>query len=110
MSLFFIQMADPQLGMFALFSGLTDDEIEERRRRGINARKAPAKITGFADETRLFTQAIEAANRLKPAFVVVCGDMTNDPDDEAQLAEVMRIGHLLDRNIPLHWRAGNPDA
>ena len=110
MSLFFIQMADPQLGMFAFFSGLTDDEIEERRRRGINARKAPAKITGFADETRLFTQAIEAANRLKPAFVVVCGDMTNDPDDEAQLAEVMRIERLLDRNIPLHWVAGNHDA
>ena len=110
MSFFFIQMADPQLGMFSFFSGLTDEEIAERWQRGIYARKAPKKITGFADETRLFTKAIEAANNLKPAFVVVCGDMTNDPDDEDQLAEVRRIGSLLSKDIPIYWVAGNHDV
>ena len=108
--LFFIQMADPQLGMFSFFSNLPDEEIEARRQRGINARKAPKKLTGFEDETRLFTKAIEAANKLKPAFVVVCGDMTNDSTDEAQLAEVIRIVNLLNEDIPLHWVAGNHDA
>ena len=110
MSFFFIQMADPQFGMFSSVSELTGQEVEERRLRGINVRKAPERITGFADETRLFTQAIEAANRLKPAFVVVCGDMTHDPDDEDQLAEVNRIKNLLDEDIPIHWVAGNHDV
>ena len=110
MPFFFIQLADPQLGMFSFFSGLTDEEIEERGRRGINVRKAPKVITGFADETRLFSQAIEAANRLRPAFVIVCGDMTHEPEDEDQVAEVKRIAELLDRGIPLHWVAGNHDA
>lgn len=110
MSLFFIQLADPQLGMFSSVSTLTDEELEDLRQRGIGVRKAPEKITGFADEARLFTRAIEAANRLKPAFVVVCGDMTNNPDDQDQLAEVFRIANLLDKDIPLHWVAGNHDA
>ncbi|MCH8062279.1 MAG: metallophosphoesterase [Chloroflexi bacterium] len=110
MPFFFIQLADPQLGMFSFFSGLTEEEIEERRQRGINARKAPKVITGFDDETRLFSQAIEAANRLRPAFVVVCGDMTHEPEDEDQVGEVKRIAGLLDRGIPLYWVAGNHDA
>lgn len=110
MSFFFIQMADPQLGLFSFLSDLTDEEIEERRQRDIIVRKAPKKTMGFAEETRLFTIAIEAANRLKPAFVVVCGDMTNNSADEDQLAEVMRIGDLLNRDIPLYWVAGNHDA
>ncbi len=110
MPFFFIQLADPQLGMFSFISGLTDEEIEDRRQRGINVRKAPKVATGFADETRLFSQAIEAANRLRPAFVVVCGDMTHDPEDEDQVAEVKRIAEMLDRSIPLHWVAGNHDA
>jgi hypothetical protein len=67
MPFFFIQLADPQLGMFSFFSALTDEEIEERRQRGINVRKAPKVKTGFADETRLFCQAIDSANRLRPA-------------------------------------------
>ena len=110
MPFFFIQLADPQLGMFSFFSGLTDEEIEERKQRGINVRKAPKVITGYADETRLFTQAIEAANRLRPAFVVVCGDMTHEPENEDQVVEVKRIAGLLDRGIPLHWVAGNHDV
>ena len=110
MPFLFMQLADPQLGMFSSISGLTDQEIEERRQRGINVRKAPKVTTGFVEETGLFTRAIEAANRLKPAFVMVCGDMTHDPDDEDQVAEVKRIAGMLDPGIPLHWVAGNHDA
>jgi serine/threonine-protein phosphatase CPPED1 len=36
--------------------------------------------------------------------------MTNNPDDEDQLAEVFRIASLLDKDIPIHWVAGNYDA
>ena len=110
MPFFFIQLADPQLGMFSSISRLTDEEIEERRQRGINVRKAPKVITGFAKETRLFSLAIDAANRLSPAFVVVCGDMTHEPEDEDQVEEVKRIAEMLEPTIPIHWVAGNHDV
>jgi len=79
---FFIQMADPQFGMF------TSDK-------------------DFAKETELFEQAISHAKRLRPAFVVVTGDLVNRPGDEAQKAEIVRIADTLDEQIPLYWVSGN---
>lgn len=105
----FIQLADPQFGMFAGSSGKTDEEITGFAERGLMLRKAK-KITGFAPETALFTRAIERANWLKPAFVVVCGDMVNEADNEEQIAEVKRISALLDDSIALHWVPGNHDV
>ena len=106
---FFIQLADPQFGIFARLSGVDSEFIEYMRGRRLIVRPAP-KITGFADETRLYTQAIEAANRLRPDFVVVCGDMVQDSDDPAQLDELMRITAGLDESIPIRWVAGNHDV
>ena len=105
----FIQLTDPQFGLFAESSGKTDQEIAALAKRGLIIRKAP-KISGFAPETKLFTRAIERANRLKPAFVVVCGDMVEKSDNEHQLAEVKRIAALLDDSIALHWVPGNHDV
>ncbi|MEE8047065.1 MAG: metallophosphoesterase [Dehalococcoidia bacterium] len=104
----FIQLADPQFGLFAGSSGKTDEEIATFAERGIILRKAE-KFEGFAPETALFTRAIERANWLKPAFVVICGDMVNEADSEEQVAEVKRIAALLDDSIALHWVAGNHD-
>jgi len=81
---FFIQMADPQFGFFTA-----------------NA--------DFAAETANFTRAIGAANRLRPAFVVVSGDLTHRQGDSAQIAEYRRIAGLLDRSIPLYNVPGNHD-
>lgn len=83
--LFFIQMSDPQFGMFA----------ENRN---------------FTQETINFDKAIAAANRLKPAFVVVTGDLVNQAGNEAQIAGYRRIAGKLDRAIPLHNVAGNHDV
>lgn len=82
---FFIQMADPQFGMFS-------------------------ENTGFAEETALYERAIAIANRLHPAFVVVCGDLVNQPGNAAQEAELLRISSQLDETIPLHLVAGNHDV
>lgn len=82
---FFIQMADPQFGMF---SG--DKDVEK--------------------ETALFSQAIDHANRLRPAFVVICGDLINRPGDEGQTAEFLRVAGRLDRSIPLYLVSGNHDV
>jgi 3',5'-cyclic AMP phosphodiesterase CpdA len=110
MSFFFIHMADPQFGFFASVSQLNQEQIDERRQRGVYVRLAPEKITGFADETILYEKAIAEANRLRPDFVVMGGDMTNDADDLDQLAELRRITAKLDGNIPIYWVAGNHDA
>jgi 3',5'-cyclic AMP phosphodiesterase CpdA len=82
---FFIQMSDPQFGMF---SGNKD----------------------FEKETDLFEKAIAHANRLRPRFVVVTGDLINEPGNEEQAGELRRIAGRLKRGIPLHWVAGNHDV
>ena len=81
----FIQLADPQFGMFASSSAKTDQEIAAFAERGIIIRKAN-KIEGFAPEVAFFTRAIDRANWLKPSFVVVCGDMINEADSDEQIA------------------------
>ena len=82
---FFLQMSDPQFGMYA----------EDKN---------------FTQETANFEFAIATANRLKPAFVAVCGDLINKPGDAAQTAEYHRIAHELDSSIPIHNIAGNHDV
>jgi D-aminopeptidase len=81
---FFIQMSDPQFGMY------------ERNR-------------GFEHETANFDFAIATANRLKPAFVVVTGDLVNEAGNAAFIAEYKRIAAKLDRSIPLYSVPGNHD-
>ena len=110
MDFFFIQMSDPQFGMFAGFSGMDDSRILElREKMGFKIRRAP-KTTGFADETRLYEKAIAAANRLNPAFIVMSGDMVQNKDDASQLAELRRITGQLSSQIPIYWAAGNWDV
>lgn len=84
-SFYFIQMSDPQFGMF-------------------NENKS------FEKETLNFRKAITEANRLKPAFVVVTGDLINLAFDTAQIAEYKKVSQELDPNIPLYNAAGNHDV
>jgi 3',5'-cyclic AMP phosphodiesterase CpdA len=80
----FIQMTDPQFGMYA-------------------------ENKGFAQETANFEFAIATANRLKPAFVVVTGDLVNATGDAAQIAEFKRVAGGLDPSIRLFLMPGNHD-
>lgn len=81
---FFLQLSDPQFGMF------TADK-------------------DFAQETVNFEMAVATANRLRPAFVVITGDLVNKPGDAAQIAEYQRIARRLDPKIPLYKMSGNHD-
>jgi len=81
----FLQMSDPQFGMF---TGNKD----------------------FAHETVNFEFAIASANRLKPAFVIITGDLINDAASAAQFAEYKRITAKLDPSIRLFQVAGNHDV
>lgn len=81
----FFQMADTQFGFF-------------------NANKE------FSRETVNMEKAIAESNRLKPAFVIICGDLVNKPGDIAQIAEYKRIAAKLDPSIKLYSVSGNHDV
>lgn len=81
---FFIQLTDPQLGMFT-------------------------NNADFAQDAANLEFAVAAVNRLQPAFVVVTGDLVHRPGDAAQIAEYRRIIAKIDRAIPVHTLAGNHD-
>jgi 3',5'-cyclic AMP phosphodiesterase CpdA len=82
---FFIQLSDPQFGMF---TGNKD----------------------FAQETANFEFAVATVNRLRPKFVVITGDLVNKPGDAAQIAEFKRIAAKVDPAIPVYNVAGNHDV
>jgi 3',5'-cyclic AMP phosphodiesterase CpdA len=82
---FFIQLSDPQFGMFT-------------------------ENTNFTQETVNFEFAVATVNRLKPAFVVVTGDLVHKPGDNEQIAEYRRIISKIDKSIPVYDVAGNHDV
>lgn len=84
-SLFFIQMTDPQFGMITANGD-------------------------FSQETANFEFAVSTANRLRPRFVIVTGDLVNKPGDEAQIAEYERISKRLAPGIRFYHLPGNHDV
>ena len=82
---FFIQLADPQFGAF------TADK-------------------DFTQETANYEFAVVNINRLRPAFVVICGDLINKVGDKKQADEYFRITAKIDRSIPVHAVSGNHDV
>ena len=57
-----------------------------------------------------FEKALAHANRLKPAFVVVTGDLVDAPNDLAMTARFKNIAAKLDKSIPLYLVPGNHDV
>lgn len=88
---FFIHLSDPQLGLMAEKGRVDPSE-------------------GFAAEADLFQQAVAEANRLKPDFVVVTGDIGQNSMAPLEIAEVKRVASGLDRSIPIYWTPGNCDT
>ena len=90
-SVFFIQMTDPQL--FGVFGG----------KRTVDK--------GLDDEETLFTRAIDHANRLKPDFVVITGDLVQNQGKKPEEVDAFkRITKKLDSGIPLYLVSGNHDV
>ena len=85
---FFMQLADTQYGMF------TGNK-------------------GFEQEADLAQQAVEHINRLRPRFVIVCGDLTNATPEHAryraQVAQYHQDFSNVDAEIPLVCVCGNHD-
>ncbi|HEX7360448.1 MAG TPA: metallophosphoesterase [Bryobacteraceae bacterium] len=81
----FAVMSDPQFGMYA-------------------------KNRNFAQEEANFEFVIANVHRLRPAFVVICGDLVNKTGDLKQIAEYKRILKQLDPGIKVYSVAGNHDV
>src|SRR5687767_8739406 len=82
---FFIQLADTQFGMFT-------------------------SNRDFVQETANYEFVVANINRLRPRFVIICGDLINKETDPAQTAEYLRITAKIDKSIPLYAVAGNHDV
>lgn len=85
---FFMQLADTQYGMFTGNQGL-------------------------AQEIALVTRAVQHINRLRPRFVIVCGDLVNANPGNAryldQVQQYKRDFSRIDADIPLVCVCGNHD-
>ncbi len=106
----FLAMADTQFGAFAYVAALDSASIERRKREGMEPPPEAAGATGVEMESGLYGQAVSAANRLRPDFATICGDLVNDLNDTAQLDALFQITSTLDARIPMRWVAGNADC
>jgi 3',5'-cyclic AMP phosphodiesterase CpdA len=104
----FVFMADCQLGCYASFSGMTDGDIERFAARDMRVAKVP-RTSGYEWDSRRYEEAVEAARQVQPDFVVMGGDMVDDPANADQVSEVLHITERLN-GIPMHWVPGNHDA
>jgi 3',5'-cyclic AMP phosphodiesterase CpdA len=64
----------------------------------------------FEQETANLEFAVATANRLRPAFVIVTGDLVNRTGDAAQIAEYQRILGRLNPSIRSYSIPGNHDV
>ena len=81
---FFIQLTDPQFGMFE-------------------------GNAGFEKETILYEKAVAGINQLNPDFVIITGDFVHDRNSEAQVNEFKRITAKINPGIPVYYSPGNHD-
>jgi len=102
---FFIQMADTQYGI--------TDTLQPKDKNGKPTYSAKEIVEV---ERGMMLKAVDVINRLKPAFVVLCGDMIDaypETSDKAkldsQLQTVQSCLHKVDTSIPLVCCCGNHD-
>jgi len=81
---FFIQLTDPQFGMF-------DSNVS------------------FEKETILYEKAVAKINSLNPDFVVITGDFVNDPKSPSQIEEFKRNTAKINPAIRVYYSPGNHD-
>jgi len=81
---FFIQITDPQFGMFT-------------------------KNEGFEKETVLYEKAVVSINKLQPDFVVITGDFVHNQNSVEQINEFKRITSKINCEISVYFVPGNHD-
>ena len=105
---FFIQMADPQFGLFSHLSGKNELDIKNLQKRDIFIKKTP-KIYDLNNEIQLLRSSIKITNSLNPKFVVICGDMINNLDNEDQISTFSKEISKINNHIKVYYVPGNHD-
>jgi serine/threonine-protein phosphatase CPPED1 len=82
---FFVQISDTQLGMYS-----DNHDVQQ--------------------EIANFEFVVANVNRLKPLFLINCGDLINKPGDPLQTSEYLRIKATISPGIPYYQVAGNHDV
>lgn len=101
-------LADTQLGCYATFSGLDADQVAAYAEIGMRVRQAPA-VTGMEWDVSRYERAVEMINHLRPAFVLIGGDLIDDANSDDQTEEFFRITRMLDPEIGVRLVPGNHD-
>ncbi|HSM02017.1 MAG TPA: metallophosphoesterase [Acidimicrobiia bacterium] len=101
-------LADSQLGLYASFSGMTDEEVSRYAELGMHILPAP-RTEGHEWDARMYERAVAAANGMRPDLVLFGGDMIDDPNSEDQLDDFLAITARLDADIPVRYAPGNHD-
>lgn len=112
----FMQLADPQLGMYRSLSRRSPEkraEVWRRFRRvklvGPEDPEVPEGVTDLRPELARLSLAVAEANRTQPAFVAICGDLVNNPDQDDQARAFRACVGALHPDIPLRCVPGNHD-
>jgi len=112
----FMQLSDPQFGMYRSLSRRSPEKRAAiwRRFRRINLvgpedPEVPEGITGMQPEIERLSYALDEANRSRPAFVAICGDLVNNPDEDDQADALRECIRTLSPAIPLRCVPGNHD-
>ena len=64
----------------------------------------------FLTDTLTLDTLVRQINRLRPPFVLVTGDMTDNSTNKAQLAAYRKVIDRVDKSIPVHHLPGNHDV
>lgn len=56
-----------------------------------------------------FEKTVKTINKLKPAFIVICGDLVSHPGKQEQWDAFLHIKKKIDKSIPCYLVAGNHD-
>lgn len=101
-------LADSQLGLYASFSGMTQEEVDRYADLGMHILPSPP-TEGHEWDARMYEKAVAAANGLRPDLVLFGGDMIDDPNSQDQLDDFLEITARLDPDIPVRYAPGNHD-
>lgn len=101
-------LADSQLGLYASFSGMSEEAAAQYSAQGMHVAAVPP-TQGHEWDAAMYRKAVEAANHLRPDLVLFGGDMIDDPNSEDQLDTFLSISARLDPEIPMRFAPGNHD-
>lgn len=105
----FVFLADTQLGCYATFSGFDEARIAAYAEIGMKVAPAPP-VRGLEWDARQYRKAVAVVNELRPAFVVIGGDLIEDANSDAQAEEFLAITATVDPDIPVRFVPGNHDV